>query len=331
MSENKTTSSAELEVINDASFIDIFETDFLKELNSARNKEEVYLNYINSSWNKCIEGILQVGFLLNEAKETLYKKGYKPQYKKIVNECPFTEHTVNILIKIYKEPNIRNNRGVLPPSWGTLDALTKLPDDQFTKAVEEGYINPEMIRSDVQKIKNGTITKDEGDKTKPERPYKDYHQSLVIYLDEVNAGTLESVKEALAGVNDNIKIDESPFEARKNAAVSKAKRDGRAAAIDEIKAHFDKVMEGKGKTDSDLYTTYPEYKAFKSIKKLTLLSDPIDPESKKNRIDEMLALIKSKKTCEDYEKEFLEGLKFDYESLTSNSDDESKVQAPTNN
>ena len=186
-----------------------------------------------------------------------------------------------------------------------------------------------MIRSDVQKIKEGTIGKDEKAKTKPERPYKDYHQSLVIYLDEVNDGTLESVKEALALVDDKIKIDESPFEARKNSAVNKAKREGRTAAIAAIDAHFDKVMEKGGKTGSDLKTAFPEYKAFKAVKKAKLLSDPIDPESKENRIDEMLKFLEGDKTCLDYEEEKLSELKFNY-TAPSNSDDGTDVQAPGN-
>ncbi len=37
---------------------------------------------------------------------------------------------------------------VLPPHWGTLYELTRLPDDVFEAKIADGTIHPEMQRTD---------------------------------------------------------------------------------------------------------------------------------------------------------------------------------------
>jgi hypothetical protein len=82
--------------------------------------------------------------------------------KMIEHDLPFTASTAQRLMKIAADPKIANaaRAQLLPPAWGALYELTKLPAATFEQAAASGTINPSMTRKDVSRLVNLKITHD---------------------------------------------------------------------------------------------------------------------------------------------------------------------------
>jgi len=66
-------------------------------------------------------------------------------------ELAFGARTARRLMSIVKDPRLadRAHAHVLPNSWMTIYELTKVDDDTFAQAIEDGTINPKMERKAV--------------------------------------------------------------------------------------------------------------------------------------------------------------------------------------
>ncbi len=103
---------------------------------------------IVACWRASVEGIIEAGRLLTEARHAIGHGNWQEMCEK---ELPFTPRTAQMLMAIAKDPRLTNPKRVslLPPNWGTLYELTKLEDDQFEAKVEDGTIRPDMERRDI--------------------------------------------------------------------------------------------------------------------------------------------------------------------------------------
>jgi hypothetical protein len=106
-----------------------------------------YASEIKHCWQVAVASIVTTGTLLNEAKANVDHG----DWLKLVEELPFGEDTAQRLMAIARHPVISNTEHVrdLPPSWGTLYQLTRLPDDVLLARIEDHSIHPDMERKDV--------------------------------------------------------------------------------------------------------------------------------------------------------------------------------------
>jgi DUF3102 family protein len=120
---------------------------------------------VRAAHKQSIDGILKMGRTLIAAKDALAHGEFA---KMIERDLPFDASTAQRLMKIARDPRIRNAARVqlLPMAWGALYELTKLPDEAFEKAVASGAINPQMRRDDAAKLVAVTT---EYDKPSPPR------------------------------------------------------------------------------------------------------------------------------------------------------------------
>ena len=103
---------------------------------------------ICAAWQKSTTAIIETGRLLIQAKDSL-EHG---QWLEMVRvELPFAERTAQRLMAIAGNPVIANaaHASLLPPSWGTLYELTKLPSVELEAKITDGSINPRLERRDV--------------------------------------------------------------------------------------------------------------------------------------------------------------------------------------
>ncbi len=95
----------------------------------ARTRED-YIKQFRAHWAKSVEGIIEAGKVLLEAKTNLNRA----QFLKMLedDEFPVSENTAYRLIDIAKNPVLTDFAHVqkLPPHWGTLYELTKLTDKE---------------------------------------------------------------------------------------------------------------------------------------------------------------------------------------------------------
>jgi hypothetical protein len=106
----------------------------------------MWLNWaerITVAWQSSVEGILEAGRLLIEAKASLPHGEFAEM---VESDLPFTPGTAARLMKIARDERITNPAHVpfLPPNWGTLYELTKLPDEQFEAKIADGTIRPDI-------------------------------------------------------------------------------------------------------------------------------------------------------------------------------------------
>lgn len=103
---------------------------------------------IAAAWRKTVEGFLEAGRLIAEAKAALPHGEFLAM---IEHDLPFKPSTAQRLMKIAADKRLSNAAHVqlLPPHWGTLYELTKLDDKRFEQKLASGQIHPEMLRRDV--------------------------------------------------------------------------------------------------------------------------------------------------------------------------------------
>jgi hypothetical protein len=100
---------------------------------------------ISSAWQKTTQGIFDTGCWLQQAREELDRDVYNAL------RLPFGLRTKQRLIAIVTHPVLATHVSQLPPSWGTLYALTQIDDhDLLRTALADGRINPDLERGNVR-------------------------------------------------------------------------------------------------------------------------------------------------------------------------------------
>jgi len=102
---------------------------------------------ITACWRASVEAILEVGRLLEAAKEALPHGEFG---KMVETELPFGDRTAQMLMAIAADPQISNPKFIshLPANWGALYELStlELSEEQFEAGIEKGSISPDLDR-----------------------------------------------------------------------------------------------------------------------------------------------------------------------------------------
>ena len=110
--------------------------------------EDQYAKRIRTAWSKTVEGILDVGQALIEAKSEL-KHGH---FEHLVKErCPFGASAARQLMAVARHEVISNREfiNVLPASWGTLYELSKFAPRELKHAIRSHFLKPDIPRKEV--------------------------------------------------------------------------------------------------------------------------------------------------------------------------------------
>jgi hypothetical protein len=118
---------------------------------SIANTWREHVKLISEAWQKGVGSIVETGQRLIEAKNELEHGQFETM---IENKLPFTPSTAQRLMKIAANPILAKpaHAQALPPSWGTLYELTKLPERKLVAKLEDGTINPKSARKDIIKL-----------------------------------------------------------------------------------------------------------------------------------------------------------------------------------
>jgi hypothetical protein len=118
---------------------------------------------IRAAHTKSVAAILKLGLTLTAAKKALPHGEF---LKMIKSDLPFTATVAQRLMKIATDPKLVDaaRAQLLPPAWGTLYELAKLPKGAFEQAASSGAIHPKMTRDDAKAFNLKTV-----DVTQPSR------------------------------------------------------------------------------------------------------------------------------------------------------------------
>jgi hypothetical protein len=102
---------------------------------------QLWAKKISAAFQKGVTSIIETGQLLNEAKEVLEHGSFESM---VQSKLPFTPRTAEMFMQIAKHPVISNPKHVslLPPSWGTLYQITRLPLQLVRECIEDKRITP---------------------------------------------------------------------------------------------------------------------------------------------------------------------------------------------
>ncbi|MBF0186001.1 MAG: DUF3102 domain-containing protein [Magnetococcales bacterium] len=163
-----------------------------------------YADWISASWRSSMEGILETGRRLVEAKSKLQHGEYLAMVK---DKLPFGDTMALRLRRIATCPHFSNTDTYphLPNSWNSLYHITTLTEDEFKKLVDTGHIKPNTTYREILQLKEAIKNKksqardpsptsqaDAGKKQialpppKPKRPNK----IITVRLSASNAGLL---------------------------------------------------------------------------------------------------------------------------------------------
>ena len=124
-----------------------------QELDS--DKINHYKKSVVSNWNKSRDSIIEVGRILQEAKQLCHKGllNTKSWLKLVEAELPFGKKTADRLIAISNCEWITSGEynDSLPVSWGTLYEISRLTKDRFVKGIKSNTIHSTCTRSDIEK------------------------------------------------------------------------------------------------------------------------------------------------------------------------------------
>ncbi|WP_197410697.1 DUF3102 domain-containing protein [Devosia epidermidihirudinis] len=111
-----------------------------------------YVGLIQSHLEKTLQGFIEIGRILTEAKHRL---GASRWLDMINNDLPFTRRTAEKLIKIAADARLTDPRyaNKLPPHWTSLHELTYLDDEQFEQGIADGIIRPDAERKEISGLK----------------------------------------------------------------------------------------------------------------------------------------------------------------------------------
>ena len=110
-----------------------------------------YAAEIRSKWSESVLAILEVGRLLTAAKLDLPHGEFSSM---IEQDLPFGDRAAQMLMAIAAHPLLSNPKHVslLPPSWGTLYQLSRVPAATLAPAIESGTVCPDMSRDDAYRL-----------------------------------------------------------------------------------------------------------------------------------------------------------------------------------
>ena len=130
--------------------------EFAEKANEHQPKTgETYARDITAAWRKAVDNIIEVGRILLNAKEGPYRLKHGAFEVMVRTKLPFNESTARKLMAIARHPVLsnRSHGNVLPPSYGTLYALTKVPEQKLLACIKDGTINPKLERKDVAALR----------------------------------------------------------------------------------------------------------------------------------------------------------------------------------
>jgi hypothetical protein len=112
---------------------------------------EEWRDYISEPWQSAVESIVETGRRLIEAKENIGHGGWVKIFE---DKKLFSAKTAQRLMAIAQHPILANGAHVyhLPPSWGTLYELSRIPEQALLTWIQDGKVHSELTRSEAEAL-----------------------------------------------------------------------------------------------------------------------------------------------------------------------------------
>lgn len=130
-------------------------------------KAEYWAPRINAEWRKSVEGILNVGRELIEAKKKCehgeFLRLFKGHENAVSEPVPFAVRFGEMLMSVASNEVLSNaqHSAHLPQSATALYELSRLDDEQILAGIKAGEITPDMTRAEASALRADPVEKPE--------------------------------------------------------------------------------------------------------------------------------------------------------------------------
>jgi hypothetical protein len=114
------------------------------EFGANAHSKAFFESAIAAAWQKTAQGIFDTGNWVQQAREELDRAVYDAL------NLPFGPRTRQRLIAIATHSILATHVSQLPPSWGTLYELTRVPGNILLAKLRDGTIKPDLERRDIR-------------------------------------------------------------------------------------------------------------------------------------------------------------------------------------
>ncbi|PNQ99356.1 hypothetical protein C1S70_07255 (plasmid) [Azospirillum argentinense] len=111
---------------------------------------------IRRNWLNALEATVQVGRRLNEAKEKLPHGEYEAMVEQDLPFKPATARKLREVATFVDSGKVPLEQ--LPEAYSTVYAIATMPEEQRQKALEQGLIQPDMTRRELEVFKMSALT-----------------------------------------------------------------------------------------------------------------------------------------------------------------------------
>ncbi len=156
-------------------------------------RRSTFARRIKASMSKSVEGFVEAGKALIEAKEALEHGQFEAL---VVVDLGMKTTAAQRLMMIARHPVISNpaNLPLLPALWTTLYTLTRVPERILRARIASGAVNPSMSGKDAAallprpRVTRQSQPETEEEEDAPENPQETIHNMLLYRASEAIAG-----------------------------------------------------------------------------------------------------------------------------------------------
>lgn len=125
-------------------------------LPSTESDAGVWAGRIRDAWTASVGSIIETGRLITAAKAHCAHGDFERMCETML---PFRHNTATRLMQIAAHDRLANgaHAHLLPPSWTTLHALSRMDPEAFDEAVNAGVISPALERRQAQRLATGGV------------------------------------------------------------------------------------------------------------------------------------------------------------------------------
>ena len=163
-----------------------------------------YREVISESWHRTVKGVLETAHLLVEAYNSLGDE----EWDQLKSDLPFKDSVRSMMMSIgdTKRFNKISVQKRLPPNYNILYEFSKLDDDEWDQAIDEGLVDTDTTTSAVRKWKSSIhypqTTKGSGATSSTSKANYFAH---IPSVDDLDPDTKKEVLELVYELDENLK------------------------------------------------------------------------------------------------------------------------------
>lgn len=238
-----------------------------------------YKEVISESWYRTVEGVLETAHHVVDAWENLNDD----EWEDLKNNLPFGDSVRSMMMGIgqSKRFNKKTIQKKLPPNYNIIYEYSRLEDDEWTQAVQDGVVDTDITTGEVKKWKNSIRYPNQTTTTSQSTSSTKNYFAHIPTIDFLDENTREQVMDLLLGLEKKLNklgVDLIFEQGQSSTPRQLAKDDAKQKLITKLESELSTELgrfnkEIPRKELDEIEETYFQFRFFQQNKKY-----PYDPD-----------------------------------------------------